>query len=175
MTIELYLGRLPGEDRDDREDRIYAAVKEYTDVVNEHLNVAPEYHDDVRDVVRDMVQRVGESLRPDYDEWLDSAGSITLERLDPGSVVQRGDWRYPSDDLAEIVRDGGDLAPIAAGERGGTFFVLDGHHRLRAYKMAGAQVPALVGRVTDGPEKTVYLGVQERTPNTATLRRKLLR
>lgn len=127
------------------------------------LNLDPSYEQDLRAAVTDAVQRVRESIYRDR-AWRGS-GEITLTQLDPEQVFQRGDYRYHSGELAEIVRSGLDLVPIVAGVHAGGAHVLDGHHRLRAYALAGQVVPALlVSARTDGEPATIEFSIRPEAP-----------
>ena len=116
----------------------------------------PEYDSDVRQAFDTQIQRLIESMREDDSQKLrdiEKDGYLKLMRLPFDEVKQRGDYRYDSSDLAAVIEEGSDLVPISVGARGedGPYWVLDGHHRLRAYDMAGK--PALAFVAWTGPKE----------------------
>lgn len=57
----------------------------------------------------------------------------------------RGDFRYGSGEMAEKIMNRFDLVPIQVGKINNNYFVLNGHHRIRAYKEANKNIPAFIG------------------------------
>lgn len=68
---------------------------------------------------------------------------LGMRHVDVAEIEQRGDRRYGPDVMAEFLRKNPtlDLVPIILGMRKGRLWVLDGHHRFRAYALVGR--PAL--------------------------------
>jgi hypothetical protein len=110
------------------------------------------YDDDVRQALSTQIQRLIESMREGDDQRLRDIkkdGHLKLMRLPFEDVNQRGDYRYDSSELAAVIEAGADLVPISVGAKGedGPYWVLDGHHRLRAYGMVGEPALAFVAWV----------------------------
>lgn len=72
--------------------------------------------------------------------------TVTVERIDAAKVIERGDLRYRSDNLAEFLRKNPsyDLVPIVCAKTSSGYRVMDGHHRLRAYRLAGRDPLSIV-------------------------------
>lgn len=79
-------------------------------------------------------------------------GEVRIQRVPPERVEERGDFRYKSDHLAEWLRQNpdGDLVPLVCSRTREGYRVLDGHHRLRAYRMTGRNPLAAVVIVRPG-------------------------
>jgi hypothetical protein len=113
-----------------------------------------KFDTEVRREFSSMVQRLFEEMIfVDYEHIkikdVRTHGHLKLMRIPPDKLVMRGDFRYGSEDLANVVESGKDLVPIAVGARSehGPFYVLDGHHRTRGYMIAGKDALCLVGWV----------------------------
>lgn len=115
-----------------------------------------KYDTESRRELSSMVQRLFESMLYDSENFeyrkikdVDTHGHLRLTRVPYDKLVSRGDLRYGSGDLAEVVKSGKDLVPIAIGadSEKGPFRILDGHHRSRAYALANRPVLGFVGWV----------------------------
>ena len=106
--------------------------------------------------LRDVIGRVVEELRKGGKKvaQMTGRGMIEYRYVKPDELEQRGDFRYGSQDLAKTIQSGKDLVPIVAGSSDGGKHVrvLDGHHRMRAYQIAGRPMPAFIGWVEPGDE-----------------------
>lgn len=89
-----------------------------------------KYQEEFITSIRILIQRAKESNK-------NSDIILTLKRAEPDTVHLRGDYRYPSDDLAEYIKQGKDLLPSIVGKTSSGSHLLDGHHRWRAYLLAG--------------------------------------
>ena len=103
----------------------------------------PSYSVQFRYIVRQSIQYGWEEIRNNMDDDgpVSKAGKdviITMKRVTDGYVHLRGDYRYDSTDLARVlVETKYDLLPPYVGVSRHGQHLLDGHHRWRAYKMAG--------------------------------------
>lgn len=97
------------------------------------------FNDDFRDAVRVSIQRGMEEIRKSHKK-LSEAGldiTFTLKHISTSNVHLRGDYRYPSDEMADwLERTNLDLVPILVGKSKAGMHLLDGHHRWRAYVQA---------------------------------------
>jgi hypothetical protein len=101
---------------------------------------APEYQEQFASYVKGAIQRGEEEIRDRYDSIRHGKHDIvlTLKRVLAQGVHLRGDMRYSSDDLAKYLLDTEyDLVPCIVGSSGMGEHLLDGHHRWRAYLIAG--------------------------------------
>jgi hypothetical protein len=108
------------------------------------------YDDDVRYEIVGMIRRVVEQGRNDGLRWSEVSGRITLTRLDPSRIIQRGDWAHDGAELVASLKRYRDLPPIIVGRVDGRDYVMNGHHRIRASQASGRPVLALVGELVDG-------------------------
>lgn len=106
-----------------------------------------------------MVRRLLEEVTENGNVKLrDTKKSAVLEflYLEPKNIIQRGDLRYGSGELANIIKSGKDLAPIECGKVGNSIHVLNGHHRIRAYIITNEKIPAFVGSVVEDSVPQIY-------------------
>lgn len=115
----------------------------------------PEHDLDARKMVDDALSRALDALtsegRLSLSECLRDV-HLELRHVPPGEIGERGDRRYSSDGLAEFLRKNPtlDLVPIIIGRGRGSPIVLDGHHRLRAYRATGRPALSLVLNIRPG-------------------------
>lgn len=79
-------------------------------------------------------------------------GLVSLTRISPVSLSERGDRRYGSNNLAFFLQQNPDLdlVPMVCGVSRGQPWVLDGHHRMRAYELVGRDALTFIGTVVPG-------------------------
>jgi hypothetical protein len=107
------------------------------------------YDSDAKNTLVSQIRRGIETMQETGDSrkrLKDIQGTlfITLTRVDP-NIHNRGDYRYSSEKLVDVLNSGKDLAPVAVGSIDGkTLHILDGHHRMRAYQEVGKKMLAFV-------------------------------
>jgi hypothetical protein len=113
-----------------------------------------KYDVDARASLSSIIQRLVEDLTGGdlLLEEATKAAFIEFRYVNPKELIHRGDTVYSSEKMADVVRSGKDLAPIQAGANRprGKVWVLDGHHRMRAYILAGKSMPAWIGWTGSG-------------------------
>lgn len=115
----------------------------------------PEYDADARRSLGQLLSRTETAMTGFGVRTLlgcDRDAVVSLEYIEPLLIRERGDRRYGSAVMAQFLRDNPtlDLVPIIVGSVAGELNVLDGHHRLRAYALAGRPALAFRSRVTRG-------------------------
>lgn len=107
----------------------------------------PRYDVDARDQLDQLLSRSLDAMTAGGRLSLAECGRdavIGLRRIPVEELEDRGDLRYGSENLAEFMRrTGRDLVPIVIGRKGGSPWVMDGHHRMRAYALVGRPALAL--------------------------------
>lgn len=102
---------------------------------------APEYQSEFSSYVRGAYQRGEEQIVNQFGRLRQAKYDVivTLKRVNnPNSVYLRGDYRYPSDPMSQyLLSTQYDLVPPVVGSTGMGNHLLDGHHRWRAYLLAG--------------------------------------
>lgn len=125
------------------EDELFDWYDERNSKVIHHFPVLwdPKFNDEFAFYVRGAIQRGEEEIR--HHGKLREAGKdvvLTLTRSNVNNVHLRGDYRYPSDELARVLADTDyDLVPPVVGVSNAGHHLLDGHHRWRAYLLANIQ------------------------------------
>lgn len=115
----------------------------------------PEYDRDARDQLNQLLSRVMDAMTVNGTREVAACnkdGLISLTKIDPASLSERGDRRYGSNNLAFFLRQNPslDLVPMVCGVSQGHPLVLDGHHRMRAYEAAGRQALTFISTVVPG-------------------------
>lgn len=148
MKLELNLLPPPGFSSDD-----------YWDYVGDRDNEAilffpalwePVYDSEFRSYYYGTVQRGVEEIQKSGKVSVSGKDvTLTLTRVNPSSVHLRGDYRYESDKLADVLLNTKyDLVPPVVGVSGAGKHLQDGHHRWRAYLQAGIAPLVLEVEVT---------------------------
>lgn len=107
----------------------------------------------------DMIRRLIVSLKEDTGKLstTDYVAYLKFDFIDPNIIHMRGDFRYGSGEMAEKIMNGFDLVPIQVGKINNNYFVLNGHHRIRAYKEANKNIPAFIGWIEKSEDEKGFL------------------
>lgn len=101
---------------------------------------APEFQEEFAGYVKGALQRGEEQIKKEFKSIRHGKHDVvlTLKRTPAGSVHLRGDTRYSNEPMAKYLLDSTyDLVPPVVGSTGMGNHLLDGHHRWRAYLLAG--------------------------------------
>lgn len=114
-----------------------------------------QYDPDARSALDQMLSRIMDGMTSNGDRPISVCGKdglVSLARISPDDLSERGDRRYGSTGLAEFLRRNPtlDLVPMVCGVSRGHPWVLDGHHRMRAYAIAGRQALTFISTVVPG-------------------------
>lgn len=115
----------------------------------------PGYDVDARLMVDQALSRAFDSITSFGRVDLTDCGRdaiVKYETLDPNSLGDRGDLRHSSKSHLMFLRENVslDLVPIVVGIRADGPWIMDGHHRVRAYRQVGRAVKALTVKVVRG-------------------------
>lgn len=115
------------------------------DKIQEVINFFPklwaaQYQEEFSSYVKGAIQRGKEQIKKDFGKLSEAKHDVvlTLKRTTAEKVYLRGDNRYPSDPMSQyLLTTKYDLVPPIVGASGMGNHLLDGHHRWRAYLLAG--------------------------------------
>lgn len=156
--IENFIGSLfPTADFEDGESD-YGQAYRYFESLKGSFNWEPQYHQEVVSVIYNGITRIKETIKQKGGRLKTSPffGYISIARIPTNKIVDRGDMRYGSEELASKIQQHFDLVPVLIAEAGGVFHLQDGHHRLRAYQMMQQPVLSFVIGVTPTNDPSMF-------------------